>query len=445
MSSGEGAVERAMGEGVLHAVDSLVAHLRLAGIAVPTASAIDAREALGHLDTTVRGDLRTALRACLVKRVEDLATFDQCFAASFPQPATARLRPRVSPGELVDRLVSGDLAGLDDLAAAAVERYGGAAGTASERYRVQRVMRALQVGTALQGALAAQRGAGRRTDIEERLALADLRQLATDLERLVREHVRRTGTRGGPGRRLDEVEFLSATPDELRQMRHTVQPLARQLARRVGRRRRQTRRNARVDVRRTIHNSLGSGGVLHAVAYVRHRPRQPDLWLVCDVSGSVAEFARFTLGLLYAMHEEFPRVHAFTFVDKVDDVGDLLEHRAYDVDPFHVLTRASVVRGSARSDYGAAGLDFLCRHGHRLTPSSTVIVTGDARSNWRDPGVAAFAAIAERARRTYLWNPEPHGKWDTGDSVVGRLRPCFDAIEEVRTIAQLAGCIEAIG
>jgi uncharacterized protein len=419
--------------------------LRRTGVSVPVGAVVDARAALGQVGVARRGDVQVGVRACLVKRSADVELFDRCFDLAFPRPRVPG-GSGLGRGDVVAALASGDHEALDDLAAAAVDEFAGGSAAGPERYRVQRVMRALGLGAAAQAALVAQRTDGRRSEFEERLALADLRHLAAELDALVAEHVRRSAAADPltPLRRRD-LEFLSASPHELREMRRTIQPLARSLARRLGRRRRQGRRRGRIDVRRTMRASLASGGVPLDVVHVRRHPRRPDLWLLCDVSGSVAEFARFTLALLYAMHEEFPRTHAFTFVDRVDDVSDLLEHRAHDVDPFHVLARASITRGRARSDYGAAATEFLLRYGPRITSSSTVIVTGDARSNWRDPGVAAFAAIAERAKRLFLWNPEPRERWNADDSVVDELAPCFDRVEEVRTIGQLAACVEGIG
>ena len=74
----------------------------------------------------------------------------------------------------------------------------------------------------------------------------------------------------------------------------------------------------------------------------RHRPRtRPELWVLCDVSGSMAEFSRFTLALVYALHEEFSGLRTFVFVDDVHEITDVLDRRLHDVDPYALLARAS--------------------------------------------------------------------------------------------------------
>jgi uncharacterized protein with von Willebrand factor type A (vWA) domain len=73
-----------------------------------------------------------------------------------------------------------------------------------------------------------------------------------------------------------------------------------------------------------------------------------------------------------------------------------------------------------------------------------VIVTGDARTNYRDPNPAALDAIARSSRALFWLNPERRGAWDSGDSVLGVYRPICDGVYEVRTLRQLAAFVEQV-
>ena len=79
-----------------------------------------------------------------------------------------------------------------------------------------------------------------------------------------------------------------------------------------------------------------------------------------------------------------------------------------------------------------------------MTTQTTVIVTGDARSNYHDPNVDALRAIARRARALFWLNPEPHRYWDTGDSIMGVYSPWCDEVSEVRNLRQLEGFVERV-
>ena len=106
-------------------------------------------------------------------------------------------------------------------------------------------------------------------------------------------------------------------------MRREIQPFARRLATRLNRDRTRSSRGP-LDFRRTVRASMSSGGV---PMETHHRPRRPgrtDLVVLCDVSGSVANFASFTLMLVFALREQFNRVRAFTFVDEIHEVTDRL-------------------------------------------------------------------------------------------------------------------------
>src|SRR5438445_719145 len=216
------------------------------------------------------------------------------------------------------------------------------------------------------------------------------------------------------------------------------------LAARVAHRR-HLRRHGRLDARRTIRRSLSAGGVPLEPAFRYPRVSKPDLYLLCDVSGSVAEFAQFTLSLLYAMSDEFPRIRSFAFVDGIDEVTALLEESAHRLDVRYLLARASVVRADGHSDYGSVFGTFWDVYGRgALGPRTTVLVTGDARNNYRRPGLDALRAIKERARRVYWLNPERRREWNTTDSIVAAYAPYCDGVFEVRNLRQLADFVRGL-
>lgn len=92
----------------------------------------------------------------------------------------------------------------------------------------------------------------------------------------------------------ENVEFLRASGDQLRQMRNVVAPLARTLATRFAARRRRSHAG-QIDLRKTLRKSMSTGGVPIDVVLKKPHPARPELVVLCDVSGSVAGFSHFTL------------------------------------------------------------------------------------------------------------------------------------------------------
>ena len=76
-----------------------------------------------------------------------------------------------------------------------------------------------------------------------------------------------------------------------------------------------------------------------------------------------------------------------------------------------------------------------------MTPRTTVIVTGDARTNFRPSGLSPFRMLCQRARRVYWLNPEPEAEWSTDDSAISAYRATCHGVFEVRTLRQLADAI----
>jgi uncharacterized protein with von Willebrand factor type A (vWA) domain len=70
--------------------------------------------------------------------------------------------------------------------------------------------------------------------------------------------------------------------------------------------------------------SLACRGSAHRPE-VPPRPHRPEIFLLCDISGSMATFARFTLQFTYAMATQFSKLRSFVFVDAVDEVTDYLK------------------------------------------------------------------------------------------------------------------------
>jgi uncharacterized protein len=242
----------------------------------------------------------------------------------------------------------------------------------------------------------------------------------------------------------DDISFLDATISQRTDLRLAIRPLAQKLAARMAQRRR-LRSTGRVDVRKTARRSLAFGGVPLEPVFRAKRATKPNLVVLCDVSGSVTDFAYFMLSLLHALHEELQRLRTYVFVDGVADVTELFANADHGLEPLHLLSQSGVVTGDGHSDFGAV-LDTFTKKfsSSAITRSTTVIICGDARNNYREPNVAALVRIAERARAVYWLNPEPQGEWGDTDSAIDLYRPSCNAVFEVRNTRQLVAAIVEI-
>jgi uncharacterized protein with von Willebrand factor type A (vWA) domain len=175
------------------------------------------------------------------------------------------------------------------------------------------------------------------------------------------------------------------------------------------------------------------------------RPPRPEIVVLCDMSGSVSAYSRFTLDLLTAMDSRLSRLRTFAFIDGLAEITGLVsEARAAGRTLGAMEAAAGEASVSGRSDYGRVFRAFARGPARSLTRRSVVLVIGDARTNHLDPAVREFAEIAHRAGQVYWLNPEPRRYWDDGDSVIGGYASLCTRVEECRTLRQIAGFVLSV-
>lgn len=465
---------------MLDVLSGFLEELRAGGVPVSLAEATDAARAIQLVPLEDRAAFQQALAATLVKSPAHLPAFETAFAVYFARrggpgpgeepagfgasgPAGSGQAPgegggpgtALSAEELAEQLLAALIAG-DQGAAAALARQAVAllAGMEPGRpvggtYYLYRTLRQLDLAglqARLQAALEGSAEGAASDSLRRRLLADEAAERIEAFRRAVQEEIRRLLVADRGARALHrsvrqplvgQVDFMHASAEELRALHRAIAPLSRRLAVRLARRRRRGRQG-RLDVRATLRQSLSTGGVPVDLRWRPPRPAKPELMVVADVSGSVASFARFTLLLLHALSSQFSRVRSFVFIDGIDEVTEVLEGTE---DPSEaarrVTTEADVVWLDGHSDYGHALTVFWERWGAEVTPRTSLLVLGDARSNYHSPEAWVLGELAERARHVYWLNPEPRAYWGTGDSVVGAYAPYCEQVVEVRNLEQL--------
>ncbi|MGD2043836.1 MAG: VWA domain-containing protein [Acidimicrobiia bacterium] len=466
---------------MLPVITGFIDELREAGVPVSMVEAIDAMQAVEAIDISRRVALRETLRATLVKNLRHERAFDTAFDIYFstvPMPTSEdgeggpEHRSSREPGGGEGSSGDGDmdeeslfnalleaLAGMDQEALRrsvreAVDRLAGmepgrpVGGT----YYLYRTLRRLDLGKLEAELVEALTGDEELSEFEDRLLREEVEALIERLREEIQEEIRRrlVADRGREAvaktlRRplIEDIDLMHATSNDLAEMEAAIGPLTRKLAARLARRRK--RRTGRLDFRRTVRKSLATGGVPVDPQFRHPRPHRPEVWLLCDISGSMATFSRFTLQFTHAMSTHFSRLRSFAFVDTIDEVTDFFGPGVdFGSAVSRITTEAEVVWLDGHSDYGNSLETFYERYGGQLTPRTTVIITGDARNNYRPARDGVLADVA-RASRALVWlNPEPMAYWDTGDSAMSHYARHCTSVHEVRTLRQLEEFVETL-
>jgi uncharacterized protein with von Willebrand factor type A (vWA) domain len=239
------------------------------------------------------------------------------------------------------------------------------------------------------------------------------------------------------GQRLREDLLRTVRLSSLDHRHHRfVQELVRRMAKRLiasYSQRRKIAKRGQLHVPRTLRRNMKYDDAIFDLQWKSVKADRPKVFAICDVSGSVAEHARFMLTFLYSLDEVLPKVRSFAFSSDLGEVTKLFD--AHDLDAAIALTLKQYGGGS--TDYGQAFADFRACCLDDVDSRSTVIVLGDARNNGGDTRSDVLKEIHDRCRRLIWLNPEPRSMWNTGDSEMRHLGVYCHQVEECSTLAQL--------
>jgi hypothetical protein len=452
--------------------------LRDRGVPVSMVERLDAMRAARIAELDRADGLRTALRATLVKSGDHLAVFEEVFDLYF-NPAGARpaapagppgARPRLDLEHAVRSVLrdgSEELA--RQVAEQAVEEYvkfepgRPVAGvfyelSALAGLRLDELVAQQLAETAADiGGSGGSGGSGGLDDPGQRLRFELQRTQTTTRADLLRGQVRRSirellvADRGADAvaKTLREpltadIDLLRANRAQLAEIQRVMIPIQRKLATTVMRKRRS--RTDLIDVRATLRASMATGGVPVKVAHRKPRPTKPHLYVLADMSGSVANYAAFTISLVTAMSQLFSRLRTFAFIDHAADITDALR-QVRGPEQAIAAMRDYVTAGELgdSTDYGRALRQFHAAVGQELEHRATVLIFGDARGNFRPAEEATLAKIARRAGSVYWLNPERRAQWNTGDSLMSVYEPHCTAAVSCQTLNDLRAFIEQLG
>jgi len=463
---------RATGESTL---TTLVDELRTVGVGISVGEHLDAARALAAVPLADIRVVRSTLQCALIKHAEHLDAFNLLFDLHFAGTGSAEPGPfgSLSAEELAAALraaiESGDAAQLRHLAEEYVRRYAALEPGAPVAgvFAMIAASDAANLDAIRESLLAAGEGAGEGAGggaggggsgwqsgaaaIRDRLdrAAADRAvdrfraELQAAIRRaLVHDRGARAVSKTMRVRLAEDVDIATASAAEQEAMLASIGPLAHRLSKILAQ---QEFRKRRLSVRRTLHLAMGTGGVPFRIGTEKAPPPKPEIVVLCDVSGSVATFSRFTLNLLIALDSRLSKLRAFSFVDGLSEITELVgEARSAG----RQLSQAEAARGAVRwtgsSDYGRVLRDFASDYGGQFSRRTVLLIVGDARTNYLDPATGALAEIASRVGKLYWLNPEPRRYWNQGDSVIARYAPVCDQVRECSTLRQIASFVQSL-
>ncbi|MFN3936108.1 MAG: vWA domain-containing protein [Gemmobacter sp.] len=377
--------------------------LRRAGLPVGPGRVLQAIRAVEAAGFTRRADFYWTLHACFVSRPEERQVFHQVFRLYWRDPRYL---------EHMMSLLLPAVRGVQEEVAADAG--------------AKRAAEAL-----LDGAEAPERSDPAPEDGEDALVEIDASQTASETERL---------------RTLDFEQMSAAEAAAAKRMLATLQLPVRPIAsRRLG----ADPQGRRPDWRRTLRQALAQGGEIAAVARRAPRTRWPNLIVLCDISGSMADYSRMVLHFVHAVANRqgqgWAKVHAFTFGTRLTNITRHLRQR--DVDSALNAAGAQAQDWQGGTRIGACLHAFNRDWSRRVLGQGAVVLLISDGLDRDDP--AALAREMERLHlscRRLIW-VNPLLRWDgfaPRARGVRAMLPHVDVFRSGHSIATLEGLAEAI-
>lgn len=439
-----------------------IRHLRHAGVGISTAETLDAMQVAVSLGYGDRQLLHDGLASCLAKSEEQRQLFSRCFAQFFdlaetPNDTTHTVDPEIPQDRSAD---DGETAGEGE-----GQGQGGGGGMGSDALRAELMRAAGDVDLAAMQ-YPTQRGIFRRrildalNDSGRRERIAQLASGSPPEQQQARWLERERETQLAQLSELLDRQLLLNNNAATREFQETLMrdsqlsaldtyyrdrlpPLIRKLAKKLAAKHRQRYRRAkcgRLDLGKTLRRNIALGGVPFHRYWKSTRREKSEIFVLCDLSGSVSNWSQVLMLFMQALADVLPNTRSFVFCGESVEVSELF--RQHDAD--EALAIIQQRHGMGSSDYGRALNSFRQLVEERVNRRSTIIILGDGRGNGGDTGIAALRELYHRARLVLWFNPESQGRWNTGDSEIRRYQTACHYVAECGSLRKLERLLDEL-
>ena len=226
-------------------------------------------------------------------------------------------------------------------------------------------------------------------------------------------------------RRKDFEEF---TWEEMREARELMAKMRWRLSMRQTRRLRPAKRGASLDLRRTFRRSLRSGGEPLSLARRERRRKPRPLVILCDISGSMSLYSRLLLHFIHTVSNGREHVETFVFATRLTRITRQLARR--DVDAAVQEVTKTVQDWSGGTRIGDSLRAFNYRWARRtLGHGAVVLIISDGWDRGDTKLLAQEMARLQRNCHRLIWLNPLLGQQDYRPVTAG-MRAALPSIDD---------------
>jgi uncharacterized protein with von Willebrand factor type A (vWA) domain len=244
--------------------------------------------------------------------------------------------------------------------------------------------------------------------------------------------------------RLHAKDFEAMTPDERAEVRRMMAALRLPIPAVPTRRFRAGHSGPRVDMRATLKRMVRSGGIIDLKRQSRLH-RHPPLVVLCDISGSMAAYARMLLHFLHVITSDRDRVHIFLFGTRLTNVTREMAHRDPDVALERVAAAAQDWSGGTRIGQTLAAFNRLWSR-RVLGQGAVTLLISDGLDRDGGAGLSEEMARLQRSCRRLIWlNPLlRYDGFEPKSAGIRAMLPYVDDFRPVHNLDSLESLVRAL-
>ncbi|WP_027366152.1 vWA domain-containing protein [Desulfotruncus alcoholivorax] len=420
-------------------LSKFIAVLRSLGLNTGTSELSDAVRALAEVDVLDRNQFRAALRATLVKKQKDARVFDLAFDRFFAPCEVKdqwRRRETKEAAELEQLMKSSQAEIMDGVSRSGGEWAGGATEQIkltedqletyarlpeNERKKIRDLLESYRgnpvndpsdlIAQVVEASLDYWRYHLNKKEEEQGEARPDYNvsycgdQEADEIIRLVARDLV-----GEPEESLLEKDMRAIGEQDMPVVTVLLKKMARRLATGLSRRYRGSRKKQAIDIRRTVRGSIQFGGIPLYLRYRSKRVQKPRLVLVCDVSASMARYARLIIQFIYGLSDVVKDIETFIFSEDLERITPQLERRLGFAQTMSAIMLESGQWGKT-TNLAASLWTFINGYQHLLTRNTFFIIVSDTKTLEPENTALLLAEIKKRVKDILWLNTLPRKQW----------------------------------
>ena len=237
---------------------------------------------------------------------------------------------------------------------------------------------------------------------------------------------------------LQSKDFEQMSEVELQIARNMLQKLKLPVPDVRSRRYQVSKKKARIDMRKTLQQSLRNSATI-PLQFKRNRVRPPAIVVLCDISGSMAQYSRMFLHFMHAISNHRDRVHSFVFGTRLTNISRYLRNK--DVDIALEATSRAVVDWSGGTRIGLCLEQFNRLWSRRvLSQGAVVILLTDGLDRGEGDELQKEMDRLSKSCRQFIWlNPLlRYDKFEPKAQGILSMLPYVDVFRSAHSVQSLA-------